>query len=538
MRACGPRTPGARCSWHATHERLQEMAATALHRAAARFAAPGHLAAATRAVRRHRDRGRQHSDSRHLDRAVRRDRTGVSPESAGDAAGAGGHGAHAAAAHHSTGATRRVAAQRPACAALDTGGSRGHRLRRRPRGGRALGRHRARRLRLRADRAPGDHAALSPPHAPVRARRAGSGSMSFSTTPAQDAAAARGTLDVSLALLERNLLLAARLAEEQRGSAEAEQQHKVRLIARLRQGPIAINTAQANEQHYELPCRFFELVLGRHLKYSSGYYARPTDSLDEAEARMLALTVERARIADGERILELGCGWGSLTLWMAERLPAARITAVSNSRTQKRFIEERAAAQGLRNVEVVTCDMNQLAFPPGRRFDRAVSVEMFEHLRNHERLLERIAGWLEPSGTLFVHIFTHRTFTYPFEVRDASDWMARYFFTGGIMPSDDLLLHFQKDLLLAEHWLVDGTHYQRTAEHWLANMDRNRREIEPLLAATYGPTEVRRWWVYWRVFFMACAELWGYRGGREWQVSHYLFERPPGRAPTAARRTP
>jgi cyclopropane-fatty-acyl-phospholipid synthase len=241
---------------------------------------------------------------------------------------------------------------------------------------------------------------------------------------------------------------------------------------------------------------------------------------------MLALTAERANLHDGDRILELGCGWGSLSLWMAEHYPKSAITVVSNSRTQKRFIDARAAARGLGNLEVVTCDANQLSFPEGTRFDRVVSVEMFEHMRNYETLMRRIAGWLAPRGTLFVHIFTHRCYAYPFEVRDESDWMAKYFFTGGIMPSDDLLLYFQNDLRILEHWQVDGRHYSRTSEHWLQNMDRNRAEIEPILAETYGEAEVRRWWVYWRVFFMSCAELWGYANGREWLVSHYLFGRP------------
>jgi cyclopropane-fatty-acyl-phospholipid synthase len=342
----------------------------------------------------------------------------------------------------------------------------------------------------------------------------------------------------SMRLLERGLLpdvlvrfgirrlLKARLSEEDRGSLEQQQRHLMKLIARLRRSPIAINTAEANLQHYELPCAFFELVLGRHLKYSSGYYRDAADTLDQAETNMLRLTAERAGLQDGDRILELGCGWGSLSLWMAENYPRSQITAVSNSRTQKAFIDARAAGRGITNLEVITCDVNLLSFPADVQFDRVVSVEMFEHMRNYECLMQSIAGWLKPAGTLFVHIFSHKTYAYPFEVRDASDFMAKHFFTGGIMPSDDLLLYFQKDLNLQEHWQVDGCHYSRTSEHWLQNMDKNRAAIEPILAKTYGADQVRRWWVYWRVFFMSCAELWGYARGQEWLVSHYLFRKP------------
>ena len=256
-------------------------------------------------------------------------------------------------------------------------------------------------------------------------------------------------VSLSMRLLERDLLpdflvrfgirrlLKARLVEEDRGGPEAQQQHLMKLISRLRESLIAVNTGDANLQHYELPCGFFELVLGKHLKYSCCYYRNAGETLDQAEANMLTLTAERARLRDGDRILELGCGWGSLSLWMAENYANSAITVVSNSRTQKRFIDAQAQARGLKNLDVITCDANHLAFPAGTQFDRVVSVEMFEHMRNYETLMSRISGWLKPHGMLFVHVFAHKSYAYPFEVRDESDWMAKYFFTDGIMPSDD-----------------------------------------------------------------------------------------------------
>ncbi len=325
-------------------------------------------------------------------------------------------------------------------------------------------------------------------------------------------------------------LLAQRLREEDKGDPESQQAHLMEMVRRLRESPIAIHAAEANQQHYEVPTAFYLQTLGKHLKYSSCYYddfniEHAAANLDAAEARMLTLTCERARLHNGERILELGCGWGSLSLWMAEYYPESRITAISNSRTQKLFIDARAKERGLKNLEIITCDVNQLHFGPEIRFDRVVSVEMFEHMRNYESLLARIAGWMTLEATLFVHLFAHHKFAYTFEVRDDTDWMAKYFFTGGIMPSDDLLHYFQRHLRLADHWQVDGRHYQLTSEAWLQKMDARREELMPVLGHGYGDDQALKWWVYWRIFFMSCAELFGYRGGREWLVSHYLFER-------------
>ena len=319
-------------------------------------------------------------------------------------------------------------------------------------------------------------------------------------------------------------LLAKKLAEEERDPATLQAEF-MEFLAELDRSPIAIKTDAANKQHYELPTEFFELVLGPRMKYSSGFWPADDTSFAESEEAMLALSCERAGLADGQSILELGCGWGSLTLWMAEKYPSAKITAVSNSRTQREFITRAASARGFGNVEIVTADMND--FDTERSaYDRVVSVEMFEHMKNYRKLMARVGSWLRPGGKLFVHIFTHLRFAYHFEGSDPSDWITRYFFEGGTMPSDHLLLYFQDDLRIEGHWRVPGTHYQRTAEAWLEAFDRNEETILPLLARTYGEADARKWRAYWRVFFMSCSELWGYRQGTEWLVSHYLFRKP------------
>jgi cyclopropane-fatty-acyl-phospholipid synthase len=295
------------------------------------------------------------------------------------------------------------------------------------------------------------------------------------------------------------------------------------LRASMESGPIALVPDKANEQHYELPPEFFAAILGPRRKYSCCYFPNPDATLADAEAAALAATCERAQLTDGQQILELGCGWGSLSLWMAQRYPRSRITAVSNSVAQRRFIESEALRRGLGNVTVVTADMNEYS-PVENLFDRVVSVEMFEHMRNYDQLLERVASWLQPGGKLFVHIFCHRNRVYAFDSQGEANWMGRYFFTGGIMPSADLLRQFDRNMNVVRQWTWSGLHYQKTADAWLARFDARHNDILPILTSVYGAAEARRWLHRWRTFFLAVSELFGYAAGEEWFVSHYLLE--------------
>ena len=340
----------------------------------------------------------------------------------------------------------------------------------------------------------------------------------------------------SIGLVERGLvpdpfiragirrLCAQRLTEIAAGDAEASAVAVERFVQRIRTAEIAPLPQLANEQHYEVPAAFFEKILGPNRKYSSAWWPDGVTTLAEAEQRSLAVTATRANLADGQRILELGCGWGSLTLWMARHYPGSRITGVSNSASQRESIMARAQAEGLHNVEIITADMNQFTCTGG--FDRVVSVEMFEHMRNWPEMFGRVHDWLRPGGQFFMHVFCHRAVPYAFVDGGDSDWMSRHFFSGGMMPSDELALRFQGDLRCVGRWRWDGRHYEKTANAWLANLDAARDELMPILAETYGPADAAMWLQRWRVFFLACAELFGYRKGQEWWVSHYLFARP------------
>ena len=318
-------------------------------------------------------------------------------------------------------------------------------------------------------------------------------------------------------------MLKARLNEVYDDDVEAAMEAKEKFIKSMRRASIALVPEKANEQHYEVHAEFYELVLGDRNKYSCCYWDEQSSSLDKAEENALQLSCQHAKLIDGQDVLELGCGWGSLTLWMARQYPNSKITAVSNSRSQREHIERIATAEGFNNVNIITCDMND--FEIDQKFDRVVSVEMFEHMRNWELLFKKVSIWLKDDGKFFMHVFANRYVPYPFEVKDSSDWMSEYFFTGGMMPCDDLPLYFQKNLKINNTWAWDGKHYAKTANAWLKNMDENKSEIMDIISKTYGQAQVQVWWMRWRLFFMACAELFAYNNGQQWHVMHYQFSK-------------
>ena len=334
--------------------------------------------------------------------------------------------------------------------------------------------------------------------------------------------AERGWLPDSLIRFGIRRLLKARL-EEQKQQAQRNKDNNTAFYKHLRREPIAVQTDEANRQHYEMPAKMFELILGPRMKYSCCFYPTQADSLTQAEEAMLKLTCQRAEVSDGMSILELGCGWGSLTLWLAENFPNARIVAVSNSASQKAYIEQQIKNRGLRHITVQT--QNLIDFSAQEKFDRVISIEMFEHMRNYHLLLKRIAGWLKPEGKLFVHIFCNRVFSYLFETNTKSDWMARHFFTGGIMPSQDIFSHFKDHLHVSAEWDVNGKHYAKTCEEWIANQDQNRLQILDILHECLPNKMAALQYRRWRIFFMACAELFNFSDGQEWKVGHYLLEK-------------
>lgn len=310
-----------------------------------------------------------------------------------------------------------------------------------------------------------------------------------------------------------------RLKEITASTPEKQSERTKQFVKALHESAIAVETAAANDQHYELPAEFFSMCLGPHKKYSCAYY-EGGESLGKAEENMLEMYTQRANLQDGQEILELGCGWGSLTLYMAQKYPNAKIIGVSNSHSQREYIESQVQKLGLKNLRIQTADVNSVSFQ--NSFDRIVSVEMLEHIRNYKSMFEKISSWLKDDGLFFTHVFTHKDKPYLFEVKDETDWMSKYFFTGGVMPSNDLFLRFQDNLLLQDQWLVSGENYQKTSEDWLKNMKAHKKAVKKLFKEVYG-VQSGLWYAYWKIFYMAVAELFGTNKGNEWMISHYLF---------------
>ena len=318
-------------------------------------------------------------------------------------------------------------------------------------------------------------------------------------------------------------LLESKRKEIASGNVEVAANTLNRFVAMMNASPIALVPHLANEQHYEVPAEFFTHVMGDHMKYSCCFWPNDVCSLSEAEAAALELTVKRAGIEDGMKVLDLGCGWGSLSLWIAEHFPNASVRSVSNSSAQREFILREASARNIENIDVVTCDMND--FDARDTFDRVVSVEMFEHMRNYGELFRRIDSWLKPDGRFFMHIFCHRSTPYEYIDNGPGDWMSRHFFSGGIMPSADLPLRFADHLVVDKRWHWNGQHYERTSNAWLDKMDASKDDIMPILTDCYGEADASVWWQRWRIFFMACAELFAWDDGNEWYVGHYLLRK-------------
>nr|GMD45925.1 (S)-coclaurine N-methyltransferase [Ipomoea batatas] len=338
-----------------------------------------------------------------------------------------------------------------------------------------------------------------------------------------------------LATLERNLLpdavirrltrllLASRLRSSYKSSADLQLSDLLHFVHSLKEMPIAIMTEKPKSQHYELPTSFFKLVLGKQFKYSCCFFPDQYSTLEDAEKAMLELYCERSQIKDGHTVLDVGCGWGSLSLYIAKKYSNCKVTGICNSVTQKAHIEEQCRELQLENVDIIVADIS--TFDMEASYDRIFSIEMFEHMKNYGDLLKKIAKWMKPDSFLFVHYFCHKAFAYHFEDINDDDWITRYFFSGGTMPSANLLLYFQDDVSIIDHWLVNGKHYARTSEEWLKRMDENMKSVKPIMESTYGKDSALKWTVYWRTFFIAVAELFGYNNGEEWMVAHFLFKK-------------